>query len=252
LLLLGSVTSDEQRSEGYTFTRELGKSAMDFEEFILAASTADLIDEPAAREHADAVEFRMDLAEEPRADLRSYSGSLPVIATNRVTWEGGDAPDTPERLATLEAAAEHPLVEAIDVELAAIESEDAGSVVEYARDQGTSVVVSTHNFEATPDRTRLDSLLADAWEYGDVSKLAVTATSPDDVLDVLGATRAATTEGMQVATMAMGEPGRHSRAVAPLYGSRIGYAPVDPAEATAPGQYDLATLANLVNRLQDG
>jgi len=28
--------------------------------------------------------------------------------------------------------------------------------------------------------------------------------------------------------MAMGEAGRHSRAVAPLYGSKIGYAPVRP------------------------
>jgi 3-dehydroquinate dehydratase-1 len=49
--------------------------------------------------------------------------------------------------------------------------------------------------------------------------------------------------------MAMGEAGRHTRAVAPLYGSKIGYAPVDPAEATAPGQYDLATLADLIDRL---
>ena len=52
-----------------------------------------------------------------------------------------------------------------------------------------------------------------------------------------------------VATMAMGEPGRHSRAVAPLYGSKIGYAPVHPADATAPGQYDLATLRQLVEQL---
>jgi 3-dehydroquinate dehydratase-1 len=55
-----------------------------------------------------------------------------------------------------------------------------------------------------------------------------------------------------VATMAMGEAGRHSRAVAPLYGSRIGYAPVDPADATAPGQYDLETLRGLVETLQNG
>jgi 3-dehydroquinate dehydratase-1 len=49
--------------------------------------------------------------------------------------------------------------------------------------------------------------------------------------------------------MAMGEAGRHTRAVAPLYGSKIGYAPVDPADATAPGQYDLPTLAALIERL---
>jgi 3-dehydroquinate dehydratase-1 len=50
--------------------------------------------------------------------------------------------------------------------------------------------------------------------------------------------------------MAMGAPGRHSRAVAPLYGSRIGYAPVESENATAPGQYDLATLRELVQSLK--
>ncbi|MFC6730537.1 type I 3-dehydroquinate dehydratase, partial [Natronoarchaeum mannanilyticum] len=43
---------------------------------------------------------------------------------------------------------------------------------------------------------------------------------------------------------------RHSRAVAPLYGSRIAYAPVDAEDATAPGQYDLATLRELVEQLE--
>ncbi|MFC6725501.1 type I 3-dehydroquinate dehydratase, partial [Halobium palmae] len=49
--------------------------------------------------------------------------------------------------------------------------------------------------------------------------------------------------------MAMGQPGRHTRAVAPVYGSRIGYAPVDPADATAPGQFDLGTLRTLIDLL---
>jgi 3-dehydroquinate dehydratase-1 len=91
--------------------------------------------------------------------------------------------------------------------------------------------------------------LSAAGEYGDVAKLAVTAQSHGDVLDLLLATRELTARGDAVATMAMGELGRHSRAVAPLYGSRIGYAPVDPASATAPGQFDLATLRDLVDRL---
>jgi 3-dehydroquinate dehydratase-1 len=49
--------------------------------------------------------------------------------------------------------------------------------------------------------------------------------------------------------MAMGEAGKHTRAVAPVYGSKIGYAPVDPERATAPGQFDLATLRRLVDEL---
>ncbi len=82
-----------------------------------------------------------------------------------------------------------------------------------------------------------------------MGKLAVTAESRGDVLDLLAVTREFDDAGERVATMAMGAPGRHSRAVAPLYGSKIGYAPVDPADATAPGQYDLATLARLVEEL---
>jgi 3-dehydroquinate dehydratase-1 len=222
---------------------------MDFEAFRLAASTADLADEPAAREHADLVEFRMDLAEDPLEQLRAYDGGLPLLVTNRVEWEGGEAPDTRERLDALETALELPPVAAVDLELAALEGGSATRVRDHARRHGASVVVSTHDFEATPDGETLRQRLHDACDNGDVGKIAVTAQSSGDVLDVLGVTRDLTTAGETVATMAMGEAGRHSRAVAPLYGSRIGYAPVDPADATAPGQYDLATLRRLVDQL---
>ncbi|WP_394345904.1 type I 3-dehydroquinate dehydratase [Halosimplex halophilum] len=222
---------------------------IDFSSFVLAAATADLSDEPAAREHADAVEFRMDFASDPLDSLAAYDGELPLIATNRPEWEGGEAPDDEARIDALEVAAEHEAVGAVDVELAALEEGDAAGVVDHARDHGAAVIVSTHDFEGTPHRDALRETLAEASRWGDVAKLAVTAEGAGDVLDLLGATWAATTAGETVATMAMGEAGRHSRAVAPLYGSRIGYAPVDPADATAPGQYDLATLSGLVERL---
>ncbi len=51
--------------------------------------------------------------------------------------------------------------------------------------------------------------------------------------------------------MAMGKVGRHSRVIAPIYGSKIGYAPLGPADATAPGQYDLATLSRFVGELRE-
>jgi 3-dehydroquinate dehydratase-1 len=229
---------------------------MDFGEFVLAASTADLTEEPAAREHADAVEFRMDLADEPLAALDRYEGELPVVATNRARWEGGeagaDAPGSPgedERLDDLGAAAEREAVGAVDVELRSLDH-GGNAVAERARDHGTAVVVSTHDFEATPARAELVDRLERAATAGDVGKLAVTAGDPDDVLRLLSATHELARRGERVATMAMGAAGIHSRAVAPLYGSRIGYAPVDPAEATAPGQFDLRTLADLVETLR--
>ena len=223
---------------------------MKFDEFVLAASTVTLSQERVAREHADAVEFRMDLANNPVATLQTYSGRLPVIATNRVESEGGQARDRPRRLDHLETAAKQPRVEAIDVELATVERGDADNLLAVAAKNDTAVIVSVHDFDGTPARSRLEELLTTAADYGDVGKVAVTATDTADTLDLLAATRAATAAGHTVATMAMGGVGRHTRVVAPLYGSRIGYAPIDPAEATAPGQYPLATLADLVARLQ--
>jgi len=224
---------------------------MDFDSLVLAAATADLGDEPAAREAADAVEFRMDLAADPLAALDDYDGTLPIIATNRDPAEGGeaDAPES-ERLAALEAASAHDAVGAVDVELASLRDGPGERAAASARANGAAVIASLHDFESTPSTARLDEMLATAADHGDVGKAAVTATEPGDALRLLSATHAATERGDRVATMAMGEAGRHTRAVAPLYGSKIGYAPVDPAEATAPGQYDLATLADLVDRLR--
>lgn len=223
---------------------------MEFDSFVLAASTAELSEEPAAREHADCIEFRLDLAVDGLDALAGYDGELPLLVTNRVTWEGGESPDTEARLDALEAAIEHPAVEAIDLELAALENGEADRVLTHAQANDVRVVVSTHDFETTPDAETMRVRLERAGEFGDVAKLAVTATDREDVLSLLSVTHELTTAGECVATMAMGEAGRHSRAVAPLYGSCIGYAPVSPARATAPGQYDLQTLRSLVEDLQ--
>ncbi|WP_323674996.1 type I 3-dehydroquinate dehydratase [Halorubellus sp. PRR65] len=249
---------------------------MDFESFVLCAATDDLADAETAvaREYADAVEYRMD-AVDAAADagavspsvtaLAEYDGPLPVVATNRAAWEGGAAgPAVPpseqdavtasedrNRLESLAAAASVDGVEAVDVELASLAADASGVdvVVSEAAAHDVAVVASTHDFEGTPSRAAMRDALEGGLEYGDVAKLAVTAESRADALDVLAVTREFAARGEPVATMAMGEVGRHTRAVAPVYGSKIGYAPVDAADATAPGQYDLATLAGLVESL---
>lgn len=221
---------------------------MDFESFVLAASTGDLADarRPVVRSRADLLEYRMDLAENPLATLRRYDGDVPVLATNRPVWEGGEASDDGTRLDALASAIECDAVDAVDVELATIGAGTADAVLETARRHDVSVVVSVHDFEGTPSASTLVDLLADAAGHGDVAKLAVTASSPADALALLAATDEATRTGHTVATMAMGEVGTHTRVVAPIYGSKLGYAPVDADAATAPGQLDLETLASLI------
>ncbi|NHN42427.1 type I 3-dehydroquinate dehydratase [Halorubellus sp. JP-L1] len=248
---------------------------MDFESFVLCAATDDLADAASAvaREHADAIEYRMD-AVDAAADagavspsvtaLAEYDGDLPVVATNRAAWEGGEAaPDVPpseqdavdetrarNRLESLAAAASVDAVAAVDVELASLAAGSPGvdTVLAEARANDVAVIASSHDFERTPSRAAMRETLATGLEHADVAKLAVTAESTRDALDVLAVTSELADE--PVATMAMGAVGRHTRAVAPVYGSKIGYAPVDPERATAPGQYDLATLAGLVADLR--
>ncbi|RQH03242.1 type I 3-dehydroquinate dehydratase [Natrarchaeobius oligotrophus] len=224
---------------------------LDFDSFVLVAATANLSDESAAREHADAVEFRMDLAADPLAELRAYDGELPILVTNRAVWEGGEWDgDDDERLAVLEDALAVDAVEAVDVELESLRSGAATELRAAARDRDVSVVASAHDFEGTPDEIELLDTLSDACERADVGKLAVTAETRADTLALLAVTHRLASDGRTVATMAMGEAGSHTRAVAPVYGSTIGYAPVDPDEATAPGQYDLETLSRLVADLE--
>jgi 3-dehydroquinate dehydratase-1 len=221
---------------------------LEFDTFRLAAATADLKEEPAARADADCVEFRMDLAADPLGQLADYDGELPLLVTNRADWEGGEASDE-GRIETLIEAIEHTPAEAVDIELTTLEDGEGGDLLDRADAEDVSVVVSTHDFEATPPEGELRSLLMRAAGFGDVAKLAVTAESRSDTLALLSATHELTERGQRVATMAMGQAGSHTRAVAPVYGSKIGYAPVDPAKATAPGQYDLETLQSLVDRL---
>lgn len=224
-----------------------------FDSFTLAASTADLADEPAARAHADLLEYRLDLASDPLLALDAYDGHIPLLVTNRPTWEGGEATPGPERLAALETALSHDAVVAVDLELASLKrTPRAVAVAEAASEAGVAVVASVHDFERTPSTAALTGLLDVAATAGDVGKVAVTARDRTDTLRLLTATHEATAAGRRVATMAMGAAGRHTRAVAPLYGSKIGYAPVVAADATAPGQYDLEGLATLVERLDDG
>lgn len=219
---------------------------MDVTEFNLAAVVTDL-DTVERAEVADVLEFRMDHAEDPLQQLASYDGNLPIIATNRSKAEGGTG--GPNRLKHLAEAATDPSVAAIDVELASIEDGEASDVLRTSRKTDTAVVVSWHDFDGTPSPTILERRLRSACAQGTVGKVAVTAHDSGDVLDLLTVTHRLANEGHLVATMSMGEAGRHSRIVAPLYGSRIGYAPLDVANATAPGQFTLRTMAELLETI---
>lgn len=217
---------------------------MNLNEFHLAATTNDLTREPEARTAADIVEFRMDTAEDPLEQLSEYDGTLPIIATNRGKWFGGKARDT-GRLDRLSAASRYDSVKLVDVELETARSK--GWVVNEFRENGVDLIISHHDFDETPDQEVLDAIIEQCAQYGDIAKVATFPQNHSDNLRLLKAIHKATSKGINVAGLSMGEIGSHTRIIGPIYGSKLGYAPLaaDNNEY-APGQIPLKKLATLI------
>ncbi|WP_049982731.1 type I 3-dehydroquinate dehydratase [Halorubrum sp. BV1] len=222
---------------------------MNFDTFVLAATTNDLTRESAARGLADVVEFRMDKADDPLEQLDDYDGELPLLATNRARWFGGQAVDT-GRLDRLSAASRSDHVEVVDVELETARGTEW--VLDEFRDNGVDCIVSHHTFDDTPERGVLDAIFRQCGEYGDIAKVATFPQKHTDVLRLLRSIAVATETGIDVAGISMGEIGSHSRAVAPIYGSKLGYAPLaDDESEYAPGQIPLERLRTLIDGLTE-
>ncbi len=215
--------------------------------FALAATTNDLTQEEHVRDVADIIEFRMDKAEDPIRQLSNYDGELSILATNRAQWFGGQAHDT-GRLDKLFAASKFDAVEMVDIELETARGSDW--VLDDFRKNDVEKIISFHAFEDTPDLDTLNAIFEQCARFGDIAKVATYAEDYSDSLRMLEAVNTATKDGMRVAGISMGEIGSHTRVVAPLYGSKLGYAPLgSDTNEYAPGQISIHTLASMISTL---
>ena len=192
---------------------------------------------------ADILELRIDLlrSDALQSLLSIKKTGLPVIITNRMKQEGG-ASDVEEDERVNKLLSLLPLTDAVDIELCAEKRED---VVKRAQNSGKTVIISTHNFQKTPDSEVLIEIIDESMEAGaDIAKLAVTPNSFEDVLRLLEITLHA--KGA-LCMIAMGEKGKHSRVIAPIYGSVMTYGYVETA--TAPGQFRVDELKYILELL---
>ena len=183
------------------------------------------------------IEVRLDLVEgDPLEAMRSIRSatSLPLIATNRWRAEGGLFRGTEkERIDLLCQASEY--ADFVDIELRAeLRDELLGRIDKPA-------IVSYHDFTRMPSPEELRSTLCEISETGaSVAKIAVT---PGRLRDNLTLLELLFESEYTFCVIAMGELGRHMRAIAPLYGSALTYGYV--SEATAPGQMSVSELKQL-------
>lgn len=217
--------------------------------FSLAAATNDLSLEKHVRDVADIVEFRMDQADDPIDQLTSYDGDLPIIATNRGEWFGGHAKDS-GRLDRLFTASQFEKVKLVDIELETARGNDW--VVNEFYNNDVRTIISFHGFEETPGLQTLKEIFRECAKHGDIAKVATFAEDYSDTINMLNAVNSLTEEGLSVAGISMGTVGTHTRFIAPLYGSKLGYAPLesDPNNY-APGQIPIHKLSKLINTVEE-
>ncbi len=199
----------------------------------------------AVRKGADVLELRADLiprptiasAERAAATLRTLGP--PLLLTVRSAREGGGCAlaDGERRdlfLALL------PLVEAVDVEIAAAGA--LRSVIQAARAQGKLVLLSHHDFARTPGHSALERRLREARRAGaDVVKLATQVRNREDTLRLFLFTWKH--RRTPLVTMGMGPQGSLSRLLLPLAGSLLVYTSLRPVF----GQIPLARLVADLN-----
>lgn len=222
---------------------------MDFSELVLVALVDELSEEPEARPFADAIEYNVRGSSTDLESLDEYQGELPIIATSGIA--GATTEDNPTTdLETLHSAITHDSVGGVLVDYDT--ARENGQEVERLSNADVDIIISYHNPSETPSSEKLLSIVEDAAKYGDVVMVATMAETPADTVSLLSTIMDATSAGIAVGGVAMGEVGRHTKVVAPGYGSKLAFAPLrSDAENAAPGQFSLKELAGLVEQVDE-
>ena len=198
----------------------------------------ELADIQALLQHLEMAEIRLDRCalEDEDIDTLFSESDVPLIATCRLSEEP-QAPEILER--AIQAGAKY-----VDLEMEA-PAAIGRRIREACQEYGTVLIRSYHNFDGTPSREVLLSLMERARSFGgEVVKMVTTATSKADADIVLSLYDAA--EPGTLVAFAMGEEGRSSRLEALKRGAPFTYACVSPEEATAAGQWTTEEMAREV------
>ena len=140
--------------------------------------------------------------------------NLPLILTIRSRKEGGEK-DIPDRHKLKLFKDSISLVDAVDIEL---KSPIVSRVIDIARKNKKTIIISWHDFKSTPDNKILANILNKAKEKGaDIVKIAAKANKTEDVNGLMKFTQK--NKSKNIITIALGSIGAISRLSFPMAGS---------------------------------
>jgi 3-dehydroquinate dehydratase type I len=193
--------------------------------------------EKAEAAHADFIEIRLDRLEDclennrGLADLAAH-GKTPKIATDR-----SSRPETEKRQMLLSAAQGG--FEYVDAELSTPQLKD---LIKELKAQGAKAIVSFHKIDGSLSTFELNSVLEREISSGaDVCKIVTTAKRMEDNLTALNFTSTASSKAKLVC-FCMGELGKVSRLLSPLFGGFFTFASLEQGSETASGQMSIQEM----------
>ncbi len=203
------------------------------------AEAAELV-EKAERQHADFIEIRLDNLEKhgDLADI-AHSSNTPLIATNRsIRYQGKFQGNETERKRILLDAAKNGF-EYVDVELDAPKLKE---IVGSLRKMGVKPIISFHEFNETPKLSQLNKVLRKEVQNGAyICKIVTTAKLVEDNLTVLDLLSKAC-KIARVVCFSMGDLGKPSRLLSPLFGGFFTMASLRSEKKTALGQLTIQEM----------
>lgn len=214
---------------------------------------------------ADMVEWRMDYFAGYEKEVVSVAKELKqilsekeLVVTLRTVHEGGEENGSRfDYRALLTELSESGAADYVDVEIRR-GAETATDIIRAAKNSGTKVIGSFHDFEKTPSQAEIVAILTEAEKLGaDVGKAACMPSDDSeqgrqDMMCLLAATDEMKQKypDFPLITMSMGESGKDSRKYGGLYGSSVSFA--SAGNASAPGQIPLEQLNEVFDLIYSG
>ena len=196
--------------------------------------------EKAEAQHADLIEIRLDnLKKHARLADIARSSKTPLIATNKSTKNHGKfsgSEDDRQRI-LLDAARNG--FEYVDVDLS---TPNMKELIRNLREVGAKPIISFHDLNRTPALSQLTKVLEREIAAGaDVCKIVTTARRVEDNLTILDFVSKASKKA-KIVCFAMGELGKPSRLLSPVFGAFFTFASLDEKRKTANGQLTIQEM----------
>jgi 3-dehydroquinate dehydratase type I len=193
--------------------------------------------EQAEKAQADLIEVRLDHLEisSKLSDL-SASTKIPLIATNKLQNENGyfSGNETKRQQTLLNAAKSE--FEYVDFDLSSTKDKET---ISKLKQLGVKPIVSYHKFDGTLTVQEMHKVLEEEIDSGaSVCKIVATAKQIEDNLPILNFVSTASNKAKLVC-FCMGEHGKVSRLLSPLFGAFFTYASLEQGSETAAGQLSI-------------